>query len=847
MHRAIPLSFVLLAALNCGGAMAATSVAIDPAQLRAQRLTHERGGEYRAAFDASRALIEATTTASSGPAARTLDLINFAADALPLGELDSAQRALDEALALAKAHALTPQLNADVYTTAGAISSVRGDWRAAQQRFEHAASLLQKGDAHSMQMLRISTNLGLVALNRGDLAGARLQLSSALNIAGQRQAAPLDRARILHTLAQVDYVRGDLAGAAERFEQAAALERSISREAPMYATTLLGLAATAARLGRNDIAAGHYAEALSIFEKREAECRCLGPALLDIGYYDLSNGRQALALQRFQRARDLIEASAPDSLLAASTMRAAAEAHIAADQWREAAQQLNEALAIEQKTADSTTTLAATRYLLGQVSETLGQSRSARQHYCAAAEILDRVQIPFAGENYSQARFRAQFDAVYGACLRAELRARRVDPAFAALERSRARGFLNTLQERDLELPSRPSDLAKDMLGKQRPLDAAAARTSLPPGAIAISFDVGENDTFAFVVTRERIRAVRIDIGEDALRQEVDRFRALIESGTMAAVRDEANKLHALLLTPLQPELDNATRLLISPDAALHELPFAALWDARKKRWLIEQAPIAIIDSLSTRAAILGSASRANRGSVLAVGEPLLAAHAGDASGRGALVDAQPPLPGARAEVALLRERFGARAHILTGSAATEAAVKSQSGNAETLHFAVHAIYDSARPSQSALLLAAASGSDADDGLLHIWEVFEQMRLNAELIVLSACETARGEQFSGEGLLGFSRAFHFAGARSVLATLWRIEDASTVDLMRSFYDAPKTHTDPAAALRSAMLKFIGNRGSADAEATRGVGGIAPRERPHQDLAHPYHWAGFQVY
>jgi CHAT domain-containing protein/Tfp pilus assembly protein PilF len=847
VHRALSLSFVLLAALHCGGAMAATTVAIDPAQLRAQRLMHERDGEYRAAFDASQALIEATTAASSDPATRTLDLINFAADALPLGELDSAQRALDEALRLAEQHALTPQLSADVYTTDGAMLMVRGDWRAAQQRFEHAASLLQKGDAHSMQMLRISTNLGLVALNRGDLARARLQLDAALSIAGQRQAAPLVRARILHTLAQVDYVRGDLAGAAQRFEQAAALERDISREAPMYATTLLGLAATAARLGRNDIAAGHYAEALSIFEKRESECRCLGPALLDIGYFDLSNGRHALALQRFQRARDLIEASAPDSLLAASTMRAAAEAHIAADQWREAAQQLNDALAIEQKTADNTTTLAATRYLLGRVSEVLAQPQAARRHYCAAADVLDRVQIPFAGENYSQARFRAQFDAVYGACLRAELRAKRIDAAFSALERSRARGFLNTLQERDLELQSRSGALATGLLGRQRPLDAAAARASLPAGAIAISFDVGENDTFAFVVTRERIRAAKIDLGEVAMRQEVDRFRALIENGTMAAVRDEADKLHALLLTPLQAELDNATRVLISPDAALHELPFAALWDDQKKRWLIEQAPIAIIDSLSTRAAILGSASRANQGSVLAVGEPLLAARAGDASERSALVNAQPPLPGARAEVALLRQRFGARAHILTGSAATEAAVKSQSGNAETLHFAVHAIYDSARPSQSALLLAAATGSDADDGLLHIWEVFEQMRLNAELIVLSACETARGEQFSGEGLLGFSRAFHFAGARNVLATLWRIEDTSTADLMRSFYAAPKTQTDPAAALRSAMLKFIGNRDSTDADTARGVGGIAPRDSAHQNLAHPYHWAGFQVY
>lgn len=815
-------------------------------RLRAQRASQAEASDYRAAFETSLALVKLTDAAEASES-RVIDLLNLVADALPLGELAVAEDALDAARKLVDANPLGAGVQADLHTNAGALLATRGEWREAQAELERALTILRKSAPRGMRMLRTLGNLGLVALNRGDLANARAHLGSALAIGATQEAAPHVRVSILHTLAQVDYVRGDLTGAAQHFEQAATLARSIDGGAPMYATTLLGLAATAARLGDGDAAERHYAAALSIFELHNDTCRCLGPALLDIGYADLGAGRDALALQRFQRARKLIEVSAPDSLLAASTMRAAAEAHIAAEQWQHAAQQLHAALAIEQKNADATTTLAASHYLLGRVSAALERPNAARRHYCAAAEILDQVQIPFAGENYSQARFRAQFDAVYAACLRAELSANRIDTAFTALERSRARGFLNTLQERDLALQSPPSTVAQRLLGGHKPLSAVAARASLPTGAVAISFDVAENDTIAFVITRERIRAVRIDLGRAALQQAVERFRLLIETGSIASVREEAGRLHTLLFNPLHAELDAATRLLISPDAALHELPFAALWNAREKRWLIEQAPIAIIDSLSVRAAILRSASRAQGGSLLAVGEPLLPTRTNEDAERGAFAGTQAPLPGARAEMALLRKRFGADARVLTGSEATEAAVKSQSGNAETLHFAVHAIYDSARPSQSALLLAAGIGDDADDGMLHIWEVFEQLQLDAELIVLSACETARGEQFLGEGLLGFSRAFHFAGARNVLATLWRIEDSSTADLMRSFYSEPETHIDPAAALRNAMLQLINSHADASADTTRGVGGIVPRATLHPSLAHPYHWAGFQVY
>jgi CHAT domain-containing protein len=170
---------------------------------------------------------------------------------------------------------------------------------------------------------------------------------------------------------------------------------------------------------------------------------------------------------------------------------------------------------------------------------------------------------------------------------------------------------------------------------------------------------------------------------------------------------------------------------------------------------------------------------------------------------------------------------FPGRARTYLGDEATEAHAKALDRDARYVHFACHGTLDERFPLNSALALSIpeAPAAGGDNGLLQAWEIFDKVRIDAELVTLSACDTALGKEMGGEGLLGLTRAFHYAGARSVLATLWGVSDTSTPRLMERFYTHLQAGKSRDEALRAAQLDFI-----------RGGG----------DAAHPFRWAALQL-
>ena len=193
--------------------------------------------------------------------------------------------------------------------------------------------------------------------------------------------------------------------------------------------------------------------------------------------------------------------------------------------------------------------------------------------------------------------------------------------------------------------------------------------------------------------------------------------------------------------------------------------------------------------------------------------------------------------PGAGSVRALLRRE------------AREERVKSEAGAARIVHFATHGLYDPEVPFDSFLALSPPGGEDAteaeeanapeppDNGILQAWEISQELRLDADLVVLSACQTALGEHRDGEGLLSLARAFLVAGARSVAASLWRVDDLSTSELMIRFYRHLRAGSPKDEALRAAQIELL----SAPIEVAGGAGG----EVVH-DFTAPYHWAAFQL-
>jgi CHAT domain-containing protein len=182
-------------------------------------------------------------------------------------------------------------------------------------------------------------------------------------------------------------------------------------------------------------------------------------------------------------------------------------------------------------------------------------------------------------------------------------------------------------------------------------------------------------------------------------------------------------------------------------------------------------------------------------------------------------------LPQAEQEVKTIGEIYGADAStILIGNAAREETFKATASQYPVLHFAAHGVLDDVNPLYSRLLLATES--DSEDGFLEAREIMK-LDLHADLAVLSACQTARGQVGSGEGLIGMSWALFIAGTSTTVASQWKVDSASTARLMIDFHrnlQSEKVRTGTAEALRQAAIKLMAD----------------PKYR------HPFFWSGFVV-
>jgi CHAT domain-containing protein len=255
----------------------------------------------------------------------------------------------------------------------------------------------------------------------------------------------------------------------------------------------------------------------------------------------------------------------------------------------------------------------------------------------------------------------------------------------------------------------------------------------------------------------------------------------------------------------------------------------------RDGRYLVERKPLHSVLSATVYAELARSlpAQRAAREDrVAAFGDPayppLAPAVSADpqlreAVGRGLALK---PLPATRQELEGIAGLYP-QARTYLGRAATEERAKSIGPEARFVHFACHGLLDERFPLNSALALTIPEHpvEGQDNGLLQAWEIFESVRLDADLVTLSACDTALGKEMGGEGLVGLTRAFQYAGARSVLASLWSVSDVSTAGFMKRFYGYLRSGKPKDEALQAAQIDQI-----------RGSSG----------LSHPFYWAAFEL-
>lgn len=181
------------------------------------------------------------------------------------------------------------------------------------------------------------------------------------------------------------------------------------------------------------------------------------------------------------------------------------------------------------------------------------------------------------------------------------------------------------------------------------------------------------------------------------------------------------------------------------------------------------------------------------------------------------------PLYGAAEEVNFLTGRYAGQ--FLHGTSATESQFKEACSDYRILHLAMHGKVDTTYPARSALWLHQSSSASSEDDVLHAYEL-PSLQLSAEIVVLSACETGAGKYLNGEGVLSLGRGFMYAGAQSLVMSMWSVNDQSTAELMRYFYEGLELDLDKAQALRQAKLRYL--------------------DAHPQETGHPFFWASFTL-
>lgn len=351
----------------------------------------------------------------------------------------------------------------------------------------------------------------------------------------------------------------------------------------------------------------------------------------------------------------------------------------------------------------------------------------------------------------------------------------------------------------------------------------------LNENAALLEYSFSDSRTYLFVLTKSGnggapiLRTYPITVASSEIAKRTRNFRDLIT--TQSGFADDARQLYDLLLKPAETQLAGKTSLCIVPDGILWDLPFQAL-QPRAGHYLLEDYALSYAPSLT----VLGQMSLRKKSerspSLLALGNPTMPTETAanfKIAYRGEVLG---PLPDAETEVGALKNIWGlASSRILIGSTAQKKTFRSEASKYQIIHFATHGILDDASPMYSRLVLARAENDPSDDGLLEAREIM-QLDLHADLVVLSACQTARGRVGAGEGMIGMSWAFLIAGVPSMVASQWKVDSASTAKLMIDFHKALKqsqsTPESKSRALQQAALSVM--------------------KDPH--YRHPYFWAGF---
>jgi tetratricopeptide (TPR) repeat protein/CHAT domain-containing protein len=731
----------------------------------------------------------------------------------------------------------------------GIVYRSQGNYTEALEQYQKSLKILEEiGD--KFVTADALENIGLVHQSQGDDAQALGQFQKCLKIREEIGDKP-GIANTLNNIGIVNRSQGNYAEALEQYQKSLKIKEEIGDKH--------GIANTLNNIGTVYRSQGNYTEALEQYRKslkiREeiGDKSGIAGSLNNIGEAHRLQGNYTEALQFAERGADLARQVGRREI-SWEAYTTAGKAYLTLKQPGQARLALDQAI----------TTIETLRFqVAGGEQERQRFFESKISPYHAMVELLTAQNNPGEALSYAErARARVLLDvlssgrvsiskAMTGLEIEQE---RKLKSRLVALntqifrEQQRGQADQNRLSQLDSLLQAARLDFedfetrlynSHPELKPQRgeaPVIKAEELAALLPDSISalLEYVVTDDHTYLFAITKAagkagvEVRVYALPIKRADLTKQIESFRGQL-AGRDLGFRAPARRLYQSLLKPAEAQLQGKTNLIIVPDEKLWELPFQGLI-AGGDRYVIETSAVSYAPSLTVLREM--KAQRNKHGvneaglTLLALGNPAIGQETLEHEPlalRGAKFG---PLPTAEQEVKALGQLYGAaHSKIYIGPEACEDRVKTEASQAGILHFATHGILNDTEPMYSHLVLA--QGDKNEDGLLEAWELM-RLDLKAHLAVLSACETARGRFGAGEGVIGLTWAMFVAGVPTTLVSQWKVESASTRDLMINFHRQLKA---PSAAARARVM----------AEAWRQA---ALKLMKNPATSHPFYWAGF---
>jgi len=820
-------------------------------------------------------------------------LLGLGSVALLRGRTDEGRTTLLQALELFEKHRdIASHEIGQVSLTLGNLEEGANRPSEAVKHYEHAVAAFA---ASHDDLLRVRSEYNILFAKRIDPPALDPAMEAVLNDARAIGSTDLE-ASVLHLWGDRVFSLGDFERAVEKDQEAAAILEHSSTGAEELGTIYNSLGRLYRVHGQTKVALAYQLKALALHEKvgvpfgRIQSANAVAATYLDLG--DLSHAKQyyerAIALAEattgttprtlsFLRAsygdlllvmgdaargRALIAQAIPDSVPTYLSLRYSelATADLVLGNPRAALDDDNQAMA---HCPEASTVDCIVAQLDRARSElALGDEGAALADQEAVLARIEDQRSKLAASDFLRQGFEQMTVPVYSQAIALQLHQGRTRDALETAEQGRSRALLDLLASRaaPATIVAAPSSAPQsDVVG------SAAAAISRQSRAFAHAATVPE-----LVATAQRLHSTLLlywvsDRSIDAWTVAPDgavasavtpmpraKLEALIRATTAFAASDAPTgasittrggqaipvvaapqpawrELYDALIQPIARSLPAAAgaRLTIIPHGPLMVVPFAALRDRTGKylieRYAIQTAPTGGLFEF-TKAA---SRADARTGTALLVSNPAgLPAVSGEAP--------LAALPGAEAEVQAIARLLAGRATVLSAATASEPRVVDAIGRAAIVHFATHAVVRDANPAASFLALGRPTDGSASGELTP--DKIYALSVPADLVVLSACRSGGGAP-NGDGIAALARAFFYAGASSVVASVWDVADAPANRLLPAFYRAWLGGADKASALRTAQLRLLADLRAGRVTVRTALGDVVLPEDPS-------FWAGF---